>query len=57
MAVETTRALDDPTNWAKLRQHGFEAMPHLDPAAFARFVASEFVKWGPVIRATGATTD
>jgi hypothetical protein len=54
---ETTRGLDDPATWAKLRQQGFEAMPRLDPPAFASFVNSEFTKWGPVIRATGATAD
>ena len=32
-------------------------MPRLDSAAFASFVNSEFAKWGPVIRATGATAD
>ncbi len=32
-------------------------MPRLDPPAFASFVNSEFTKWGPVIRATGATAD
>jgi hypothetical protein len=57
MAAETVRALDDPANWAKLRGQGFEAMPRLDPAAFASFVSSEFTKWGPVIRASGATAD
>ncbi len=57
MAAETTRGLDDPATWAKLRQQGFEAMPRLDSAAFASFVNSEFTKWGPVIRATGATAD
>ena len=57
MAAETARALDDATTWAKLRQQGLEAMARLNPAAFAAFVDSEFAKWGPVIGATGATTD
>ena len=57
MAAETVRALDNPATWAKMRQQGFEALPRLDPAAFAGFVEAEFVKWGSVIRSTGATTD
>jgi tripartite-type tricarboxylate transporter receptor subunit TctC len=57
LAAETARALDDAATWAKLRQQGFEAMARQDPAAFAAFVESEFAKWGPVIRATGATID
>jgi tripartite-type tricarboxylate transporter receptor subunit TctC len=57
LVAETGRALDDPATWAKLRQQGFEAMPRLDSAGFAGLVEAEFAKWGPVIRATGATTD
>jgi tripartite-type tricarboxylate transporter receptor subunit TctC len=57
MAAETAHALDDPAVWARLRQQGFEPMPRLDPAAFAAFLDAEFAKWGPVIRATGASTD
>lgn len=57
LTAETARALDDAATWAKLRQQGFEAMPRLDSAAFASVVNSEFTKWGPVIRATGATAD
>ena len=57
MAAETARALDDPALWARLRQQGFEPMPRMDPASFAAFLETEFAKWGPVIKATGASTD
>ncbi len=57
MAAETHRALDDPAVWARLRGQGFERMPRLDPAGLAALVAAELGKWGPVIRASGATAD
>jgi tripartite-type tricarboxylate transporter receptor subunit TctC len=57
LAAETARALDAAATWAKLRQQGLEAVPRLDPVAFAVFVGSDFEKWGPVIRAPGATID
>lgn len=57
MAAETHRALDDAAVWARLRAQGFEPMPRLDPAGFAALVAAELGKWGPVIRASGATAD
>jgi tripartite-type tricarboxylate transporter receptor subunit TctC len=53
--AETYRALDDPAVWDRLRQQGFERMPRLDPAGFTAFVQAELAKWGPVIRASGAS--
>ncbi len=53
---ETYHALDDAAVWERLRQQGFERMPRLDQAAFTAYVQAELAKWGPVIRASGATT-
>lgn len=56
-AAEVDRAVADAQVWARLEAQGFEAMPRLDPAAFAAFVAADLAKWAPVLRATGASLD
>ena len=56
LMAETYRALDDAAVWDRLRQLGFERMPRLDPAGFTAYVQAELAKWGPVIRASGATS-
>ena len=55
LMAETYAALDDTAVWERLRQQGFERMPRLDQAAFTAYVQAELAKWGPVIRASGAT--
>lgn len=57
MNAETYRALDDAALWERLRAQGFERMPRLDPGGFAALLTAELAKWGPVIRASGATAD
>ena len=39
-----------------IRDRGSEPSPST-PAEFGRFVASEIVKWGAVVRASGASAD
>lgn len=39
-----------------IRDRGSEPSPSA-PAEFDRFVASEIVKWGAVVRASGASAD
>lgn len=56
-AAETERALADPAVWARLRQQGFEPIERMAPARLAAFLREEFERWGPVIRASGATID
>jgi len=57
LAAEARHALEDPEIWAKLVRQGFERMPKLDPAGFRALLEAELAKWGPVIRATGASLD
>ncbi len=57
LAAETQRALEDSEVWTKLVRQGFERMPKLDPVAFHKLLEAELSKWGPVIRATGASFD
>ena len=57
MAAETNRALDDAATGAKLVRQGFEPMPRLDPAGFRALLQADLAKWGPVIRAAGASLD
>lgn len=56
LMAETYRALDDRAVWERLRSQGFERMPRLDQAGFTAHVQAELAKWGPVIRASGATS-
>jgi tripartite-type tricarboxylate transporter receptor subunit TctC len=56
-AAETERALADPAVWARLRQQGFEPIERMPPARLAAFLREDLDRWGPVIRASGATID
>ncbi|NKE47364.1 tripartite tricarboxylate transporter substrate binding protein [Roseomonas frigidaquae] len=57
LAAETDRALADDAVWARLRQQGFERIPRMDPAAFARFLEADLAKWKPIFDAAGTRAD
>jgi tripartite-type tricarboxylate transporter receptor subunit TctC len=54
--AEVRRALQAPDVRERLRPEGIEP-GDLDPRQFAAFVASELKRWGPIVRASGATAD
>jgi tripartite-type tricarboxylate transporter receptor subunit TctC len=54
--AEVRRVLRSPEVLARLRPEGIEP-GDLDPGQFAAFVAAELKRWGPIVRASGATTD
>jgi len=54
--AEVRRALRAPDVRERLRPEGIEP-GDLDPRQFAAFVASELKRWGPIVRASGATAD
>lgn len=54
--TEVRRALLLPDVRERLRPDGIEPGT-LDPKAFTEFVAAEIKRWGPVVRASGASAD
>jgi tripartite-type tricarboxylate transporter receptor subunit TctC len=54
--AEFTKALKDPQFSARMRGMGLEIYG-TTPAEFAQYIRDESVKWGKVIRATGAKLD
>jgi len=54
--AEVRRVLQLPDVRERLRLEGIEP-GDLDPRQFAEFVASELKRWGPIVRASGATAD
>jgi tripartite-type tricarboxylate transporter receptor subunit TctC len=54
--AEVRRALQLPDVRERLRPEGIEA-GDLDPQQFTAFVAAELKRWGPIVRASGATAD
>ena len=54
--AEFTKALKDPEFAARMRGMGLEIYG-TTPAEFAQYIRDESVKWGKVIRATGAKLD
>jgi len=54
--AEVRRALGAADVRERLRPEGIEP-GDLDPKQFAAFVASELKRWGPIVRASGATAD
>src|SRR6266568_4426572 len=54
--AEVRRALQAPDVRERLRPEGIEP-GDLDPGQFAAFVAAELKRWGPIVRASGATAD
>jgi len=53
---EVRRILKLPEVRERLRPEGIEP-GDLDPQQFAAFLASELKRWGPIVRASGATAD
>ena len=41
----------------RMQPQGFELAPAMSPAAFAKLIAEDLVKWVPVVRASGAKAD
>lgn len=54
--AEVRRALRLPDVRERLRPEGIEP-GDLDPQQFAAFMAAELKRWGPIVRASGATAD
>jgi tripartite-type tricarboxylate transporter receptor subunit TctC len=51
------RAAADPAVKAKLREAGLDPIDQMQPAEFARLIASDLVKWTPIIKASGASAE
>ncbi len=51
------RAAADPTVKAKLKEAGLDPIDQMQPAEFARLIASDLVKWTPIIKASGASAE
>lgn len=50
-------ALADPTIAARLKSMSVQMMPHTTPESFAAYVKSEYEKWVPLTKASGAALD
>jgi tripartite-type tricarboxylate transporter receptor subunit TctC len=53
---EFAKAAADPAVKAKLDAAGLDPIDQLQPAEFVRLIASDRVKWTPIIQAAGATS-
>jgi tripartite-type tricarboxylate transporter receptor subunit TctC len=51
------KAAADPTVKGKLREAGLDPIDQMQPAEFARLIASDLVKWTPIIKASGASAE
>ena len=49
--------LADPTVKAKLDEAGLDPIDQMQPADFARLIASDRAKWAPIIKAAGASAE
>jgi tripartite-type tricarboxylate transporter receptor subunit TctC len=54
---EFAKAAADPLVKAKLNDAGLDPIDQLQPAEFARLIATDLVKWTPIIKASGAGAD
>jgi len=54
---EFAKAAADPVVKAKLDEAGLDPIDQLQPSDFARLIASDRVKWAPIIQASGATAE
>jgi tripartite-type tricarboxylate transporter receptor subunit TctC len=54
---EFARAAADPTVKAKLDEAGLDPIDQLQPAEFARLIASDLARWTPIIKAAGASAE
>ncbi len=48
------KAAADPTVKAKLKEAGLDPIDQMQPAEFARLIASDLAKWTPIIKTSGA---
>ena len=51
------RATADPIVKAKLDEAGLDPIDQMQPADFARLIASDRAKWAPIIEAAGASAE
>ena len=51
------RAAADPIVKAKLDEAGLDPIDQMQPADFARLIASDRAKWAPIIEAAGASAE
>jgi tripartite-type tricarboxylate transporter receptor subunit TctC len=54
---EFAKAAADPLVKAKLNDAGLDPIDQLQPAEFARLIATDLAKWTPIIKASGASAD
>jgi tripartite-type tricarboxylate transporter receptor subunit TctC len=54
---EFAKTAADPLVKAKLKDAGLDPIDQLQPAEFARLIATDLVKWTPIIKASGASAD
>jgi tripartite-type tricarboxylate transporter receptor subunit TctC len=54
---EFAKAAADPAVKAKLAEAGLDPIEQLQPADFARLIASDLAKWTPIIKAAGASAE
>ena len=55
--TELVKIFKDPAVREKLGAQGFELLPQIPPAEFARLIQAEVKKWVPIVKASGATVD
>ena len=54
---EFASAAADPSVKAKLDEAGLDPIDQMQPAEFARLIASDLARWTPIIKATGASAE
>ena len=54
---EIAKIMKDPAVREKLNNLGFELLPQIPPAEFARLIQTELAKWVPIVKASGAKVD
>lgn len=52
-----TKALNDPEILKRFSEQGMQPFPSANPAQFGTFIQSEIGRWGPLVKASGATID
>jgi len=56
LAAAVNAALDDAVVKQRFAERGLERFPAMTPEQIAQWLRAEIEKWGPIIRATGATS-
>jgi tripartite-type tricarboxylate transporter receptor subunit TctC len=51
------KAAADPAVKAKLKEAGLDPIDQMQPSEFARLIASDLVKWTPIIKTSGASAE